>query len=129
MAPQLPTGPRVNGQTRLERHLAGYESSSTMMSSELETTSFCDSEDDDTMSRWVACDQFPRQLFFSQLHSPLLSLSCLIASDCGEGGGPPTTDVGDLGQISSRSGSRSQQLSVSSFLLGMSASCQKHDSI
>lgn len=44
-------GPRMNGQTRLERHLAGYESSSTVMSSELETTSFCDSEDDDTMSR------------------------------------------------------------------------------
>lgn len=41
----------MNGQSRLERHLAGYESSSTMMSSELETTSFCDSEDDDTMSR------------------------------------------------------------------------------
>lgn len=46
------SGPRMNGQSRLERHLAGYESSSTMMSSELETTSFCDSEDDDTMSRW-----------------------------------------------------------------------------
>lgn len=45
------SGPRMNGQSRLERHLAGYESSSTMMSSELETTSFCDSEDDDTMSR------------------------------------------------------------------------------
>uniref|UniRef100_A0A7N8Y5V0 Dishevelled segment polarity protein 2 n=1 Tax=Mastacembelus armatus TaxID=205130 RepID=A0A7N8Y5V0_9TELE len=43
-------GPRMNGQSRLERHLAGYESSSTVMSSELETTSFCDSEDDDTMS-------------------------------------------------------------------------------
>uniref|UniRef100_A0A8P4GC19 Dishevelled segment polarity protein 2 n=1 Tax=Dicentrarchus labrax TaxID=13489 RepID=A0A8P4GC19_DICLA len=46
-------GPRMNGQTRLERHLAGYESSSTVMSSELETTSFCDSEDDDTMSSSV----------------------------------------------------------------------------
>uniref|UniRef100_A0A7N6A8B7 Dishevelled segment polarity protein 2 n=1 Tax=Anabas testudineus TaxID=64144 RepID=A0A7N6A8B7_ANATE len=46
-------GPRMNGQSRLERHLAGYESSSTMMSSELETTSFCDSEDDDTMSSSV----------------------------------------------------------------------------
>lgn len=45
-------GPRMNGQSRMERHLAGYESSSTMMSSELETTSFCDSEDDDTMSRY-----------------------------------------------------------------------------
>ena len=43
-------GPRMNGQSRLERHLAGYESSSTVMSSELDTTSFCDS-DDDTMSR------------------------------------------------------------------------------
>uniref|UniRef100_A0A671W9A4 Si:ch73-335l21.1 n=1 Tax=Sparus aurata TaxID=8175 RepID=A0A671W9A4_SPAAU len=46
-------GPRMNGQSRLERHLAGYESSSTVMSSELETTSFCDSEDDDTMSSSV----------------------------------------------------------------------------
>uniref|UniRef100_A0A3P8UIJ6 Dishevelled segment polarity protein 2 n=1 Tax=Cynoglossus semilaevis TaxID=244447 RepID=A0A3P8UIJ6_CYNSE len=46
-------GPRINGQSRLERHLAGYESSSTVMSSELETTSFCDSEDDDTMSSSV----------------------------------------------------------------------------
>ncbi|KAG5261004.1 hypothetical protein AALO_G00298920 [Alosa alosa] len=45
-------GPRVNGQTRLERHLAGYESATTVMSSELETTSFCDSDDDDTMSRF-----------------------------------------------------------------------------
>lgn len=45
-------GPRMNGQSRLERHLAGYESSTTVMSSELDTTSFCDSEDDDTMSRW-----------------------------------------------------------------------------
>ncbi|XP_051749745.1 segment polarity protein dishevelled homolog DVL-2-like isoform X2 [Ctenopharyngodon idella] len=45
-------GSCVNGQTRLERHLAGYESSSTMMSSELDTTSFCDSDDDDTMSRF-----------------------------------------------------------------------------
>uniref|UniRef100_A0A3P8UIL2 Dishevelled segment polarity protein 2 n=1 Tax=Cynoglossus semilaevis TaxID=244447 RepID=A0A3P8UIL2_CYNSE len=45
--------PRINGQSRLERHLAGYESSSTVMSSELETTSFCDSEDDDTMSSSV----------------------------------------------------------------------------
>uniref|UniRef100_A0A8D0CL82 Dishevelled segment polarity protein 2 n=1 Tax=Scleropages formosus TaxID=113540 RepID=A0A8D0CL82_SCLFO len=37
---------------RLERHLAGYESASTLMSSELDTTSFCDSDDDDTMSRF-----------------------------------------------------------------------------
>lgn len=41
----------MNGQSRLERHLAGYESATTVMSSELETTSFCDSDDDDTMSR------------------------------------------------------------------------------
>uniref|UniRef100_A0A8C7QAY0 Dishevelled segment polarity protein 2 n=1 Tax=Oncorhynchus mykiss TaxID=8022 RepID=A0A8C7QAY0_ONCMY len=44
-------GPRMNGQSRRERHLAGYESASTIMSSELDTTSFCDS-DDDTMSRF-----------------------------------------------------------------------------
>ncbi|XP_035290097.1 segment polarity protein dishevelled homolog DVL-2-like [Anguilla anguilla] len=45
-------GPRANGQSRLERHLAGYESASTIMSSELDTTSFCDSDEDDTMSRF-----------------------------------------------------------------------------
>uniref|UniRef100_A0A8C6LXN5 Dishevelled segment polarity protein 2 n=1 Tax=Nothobranchius furzeri TaxID=105023 RepID=A0A8C6LXN5_NOTFU len=50
-------GPHVNGQSRLERHLAGYESSSTVMSSELETTSFCDSEDDDTMSRFSSATE------------------------------------------------------------------------
>ncbi|KAJ7996154.1 hypothetical protein DPEC_G00234120 [Dallia pectoralis] len=44
-------GPRMNGPSRLERHLAGYESASTVLSSELDTTSFCDS-DDDTMSRF-----------------------------------------------------------------------------
>ncbi|XP_024232562.1 segment polarity protein dishevelled homolog DVL-2 isoform X1 [Oncorhynchus tshawytscha] len=44
-------GPRMNGQSRRDRHLAGYESASTIMSSELDTTSFCDS-DDDTMSRF-----------------------------------------------------------------------------
>uniref|UniRef100_A0A8C7FZJ1 Dishevelled segment polarity protein 2 n=1 Tax=Oncorhynchus kisutch TaxID=8019 RepID=A0A8C7FZJ1_ONCKI len=42
----------MNGQSRMERHLAGYESATTVMSSELDTTSFCDSEDDDTMSRF-----------------------------------------------------------------------------
>ncbi|KAI9543333.1 Segment polarity protein dishevelled DVL-2 [Dissostichus eleginoides] len=52
-----PHGPRINGQSRLERHLAGYESSSTVMSSELETTSFCDSEDDDTMSRFSSATE------------------------------------------------------------------------
>lgn len=41
----------MNGQSHLERHLKGYESATTVMSSELETTSFCDSDDDDTMSR------------------------------------------------------------------------------
>uniref|UniRef100_A0A8C4A233 Dishevelled n=1 Tax=Denticeps clupeoides TaxID=299321 RepID=A0A8C4A233_9TELE len=42
---------------RLERHLAGYESATTVMSSELETTSFCDSDDDDTMSRFSSCTE------------------------------------------------------------------------
>uniref|UniRef100_A0A8K9X8K1 Dishevelled segment polarity protein 2 n=1 Tax=Oncorhynchus mykiss TaxID=8022 RepID=A0A8K9X8K1_ONCMY len=51
VAPLLSKGPRMNGQSRRERHLAGYESASTIMSSELDTTSFCDS-DDDTMSRF-----------------------------------------------------------------------------
>ncbi|CAM4690108.1 unnamed protein product [Lepidochelys olivacea] len=45
-------GHRPNGQSRLERHLAGYESSSTLLTSEIETTSLCDSDDDDTMSRF-----------------------------------------------------------------------------
>uniref|UniRef100_A0A674ASG3 Dishevelled segment polarity protein 3 n=1 Tax=Salmo trutta TaxID=8032 RepID=A0A674ASG3_SALTR len=43
-------GGRLNGHTRPE--LPGYESSSTLMSSELETTSFFDSEDDDAPSRF-----------------------------------------------------------------------------
>uniref|UniRef100_A0A673CSB9 Dishevelled segment polarity protein 2 n=1 Tax=Sphaeramia orbicularis TaxID=375764 RepID=A0A673CSB9_9TELE len=47
----------VTPNSRLERHLAGYESSSTVMSSELETTSFCDSEDDDTMSRFSSATE------------------------------------------------------------------------
>ncbi|KAG7471004.1 hypothetical protein MATL_G00119900 [Megalops atlanticus] len=47
-------GARVNGHLRSERRaeLAGYESSSTLMSSELESTSFFDSEDDDSASRF-----------------------------------------------------------------------------
>ncbi|XP_043926131.1 segment polarity protein dishevelled homolog DVL-3 isoform X2 [Protopterus annectens] len=46
--------PRVNGTAKLERphHRGGYDSSSTIMSSELETTSFCDSEEDDSASRF-----------------------------------------------------------------------------
>ncbi|KAJ8256860.1 hypothetical protein COCON_G00190120 [Conger conger] len=46
-------GSRVNGHMRAERRpeLAGYESCSTLMSSELESTSFFDSEDDDSLSR------------------------------------------------------------------------------
>nr|XP_005997968.1 PREDICTED: segment polarity protein dishevelled homolog DVL-2 [Latimeria chalumnae] len=48
----LDHGHRVNGPTRMERHLAGYDSSSTLLSSEIETTSFCDSEEDETMSRF-----------------------------------------------------------------------------
>uniref|UniRef100_A0ABI7XJD5 Dishevelled segment polarity protein 2 n=1 Tax=Felis catus TaxID=9685 RepID=A0ABI7XJD5_FELCA len=45
-------GHRPGGPSRLERHLAGYESSSTLMTSELESTSLGDSDDDDTMSRF-----------------------------------------------------------------------------
>uniref|UniRef100_A0A8D0HTA1 Dishevelled segment polarity protein 2 n=1 Tax=Sphenodon punctatus TaxID=8508 RepID=A0A8D0HTA1_SPHPU len=44
-------GQRLNGPSRLERHLAGYESSSTLLSSEIESTSLCDSDDDDAISR------------------------------------------------------------------------------
>ncbi|XP_064158422.1 segment polarity protein dishevelled homolog DVL-3 [Anguilla rostrata] len=46
-------GARVNGHLRPERRpeLAGYESCSTLMSSELESTSFFDSEDDESTSR------------------------------------------------------------------------------
>lgn len=48
-------GGRLNGHSRPERKpdAAGYESSSTLMSSELDTTSFFDSEEDDSASRWV----------------------------------------------------------------------------
>ncbi|XP_044528897.1 segment polarity protein dishevelled homolog DVL-2 isoform X2 [Gracilinanus agilis] len=45
-------GHRPNGSSRLERHLAGYESSSTLLTSELENTSLGDSDEDDTMSRF-----------------------------------------------------------------------------
>nr|XP_040125259.1 segment polarity protein dishevelled homolog DVL-2 isoform X5 [Ictidomys tridecemlineatus] len=45
-------GHRPSGPSRLERHLAGYESSSTLMTSELESTSLGDSDEDDTMSRF-----------------------------------------------------------------------------
>uniref|UniRef100_A0A8B9IUL8 Dishevelled segment polarity protein 3 n=1 Tax=Amazona collaria TaxID=241587 RepID=A0A8B9IUL8_9PSIT len=46
--------PRVNGTVKGERRrdLGGYESSSTLMSSELETTSFFDSDEDDSTSSW-----------------------------------------------------------------------------
>ncbi len=50
----------MNGQSRMDRHLAGYESATTVMSSELDTTSFCDSDEDDTMSR---SEQVPFLLF------------------------------------------------------------------
>ncbi|PIO16083.1 hypothetical protein AB205_0185870, partial [Aquarana catesbeiana] len=43
------TGRALNG--RSDRHLSGYESSSTLLTSEIET-SICDSEEDDTMSRY-----------------------------------------------------------------------------
>ncbi|XP_036751712.1 segment polarity protein dishevelled homolog DVL-2 isoform X1 [Manis pentadactyla] len=45
-------GHRPSGPPRLERHLAGYESSSTLLTSELESTSLGDSDEDDTMSRF-----------------------------------------------------------------------------
>lgn len=46
-------GGRLNGHSRPERRpeTAGYETSSTLMSSELDTTSFFDSEEDDSTSR------------------------------------------------------------------------------
>uniref|UniRef100_A0A672RJK1 Dishevelled segment polarity protein 3 n=1 Tax=Sinocyclocheilus grahami TaxID=75366 RepID=A0A672RJK1_SINGR len=45
---------RMNGHSRPERRpeIAGYESSSTLMSSELDTTSFFDSEEEDSASRF-----------------------------------------------------------------------------
>uniref|UniRef100_A0A671LPM2 Segment polarity protein dishevelled homolog DVL-3-like n=1 Tax=Sinocyclocheilus anshuiensis TaxID=1608454 RepID=A0A671LPM2_9TELE len=47
-------GGRMNGHSRPERRpeIAGYESSSTLMSSELDTTSFFDSEEEDSASRF-----------------------------------------------------------------------------
>ncbi|XP_030072109.1 segment polarity protein dishevelled homolog DVL-3 isoform X2 [Microcaecilia unicolor] len=46
--------PRVNGTTKLERRhdMGVYKSSSTLMSSELEITSFFDSDEDDSTSRF-----------------------------------------------------------------------------
>lgn len=54
---QLPiplTAARLNGTAKGERRRepGGYDSSSTLMSSELETTSFFDSDEDDSTSRW-----------------------------------------------------------------------------
>uniref|UniRef100_A0A4W6EB99 Dishevelled segment polarity protein 2 n=2 Tax=Lates calcarifer TaxID=8187 RepID=A0A4W6EB99_LATCA len=75
-------GPRMNGQSRLERHLAGYESSSTVMSSELETTSFCDSEDDDTMTNLIvhSC-VFPLQASsFSSVTDSTMSLNIITVT-------------------------------------------------
>ncbi|OBS70586.1 hypothetical protein A6R68_00869 [Neotoma lepida] len=45
---------RLNGTAKGERRRepGGYDSSSTLMSSELETTSFFDSDEDDSTSRW-----------------------------------------------------------------------------
>ncbi|XP_053566302.1 segment polarity protein dishevelled homolog DVL-3 isoform X4 [Bombina bombina] len=45
---------RLNGSSRLERRrdATGYESSSTLMSSELDSTSFFDSDEDDSTSRF-----------------------------------------------------------------------------
>ncbi|XP_051726697.1 segment polarity protein dishevelled homolog DVL-3 isoform X2 [Ctenopharyngodon idella] len=47
-------GGRLNGHSRPERRpeIAGYDTSSTLMSSELDTTSFFDSEEDDSASRF-----------------------------------------------------------------------------
>ncbi|MGH0191091.1 UNVERIFIED_CONTAM: hypothetical protein FKN15_056253 [Acipenser sinensis] len=52
-----PAVSRVNGHAKLERRhdVGGYESSSTLMSSELESTSFFDSEEDDSASRYGTC--------------------------------------------------------------------------
>ncbi|XP_053315262.1 segment polarity protein dishevelled homolog DVL-3 isoform X3 [Spea bombifrons] len=46
--------PRLNGTSKIERRrdTGGYESSSTLMSSELESTSFFDSDEDDSTSRF-----------------------------------------------------------------------------
>ncbi|KAB0391129.1 hypothetical protein E2I00_002193, partial [Balaenoptera physalus] len=49
-----PSTTRLNGTAKGERRRepGGYDSSSTLMSSELETTSFFDSDEDDSTSRW-----------------------------------------------------------------------------
>ncbi|XP_068137401.1 segment polarity protein dishevelled homolog DVL-3 isoform X1 [Hyperolius riggenbachi] len=46
--------PRINGTSKMgrRRDTGGYESSSTLMSSELDTTSFIDSDEDDSTSRF-----------------------------------------------------------------------------
>ncbi|XP_067873347.1 segment polarity protein dishevelled homolog DVL-1-like isoform X7 [Heterodontus francisci] len=48
--PQVYQFPRVNGHTKPDRHrnVGGYESASTVMSSELDSSSFIDSDDDNT---------------------------------------------------------------------------------
>nr|XP_030718067.1 segment polarity protein dishevelled homolog DVL-2 isoform X4 [Globicephala melas] len=73
-------GHRPSGPSRLERHLAGYESSSTLMTSELESTSLGDSDEEDTMSRWgsvglpgVPPPPPPRPLLWPRDHRPASS--------------------------------------------------------
>lgn len=53
-AASSPAAARLNGTAKGERRreAGGYDSSSTLMSSELETTSFFDSDEDDSTSRW-----------------------------------------------------------------------------
>lgn len=57
-SPLFPPATRLNGTAKGERRRepGGYDSSSTLMSSELETTSFFDSDEDDSTSRWAVCD-------------------------------------------------------------------------
>ncbi|XP_067826280.1 segment polarity protein dishevelled homolog DVL-3-like isoform X2 [Heptranchias perlo] len=51
--PRVYQFPRVNGHTKTDRlrNAGGYESASTVMSSELDSSSFIDSDNDDTTSR------------------------------------------------------------------------------
>uniref|UniRef100_A0A8C2LH59 Dishevelled segment polarity protein 2 n=1 Tax=Cricetulus griseus TaxID=10029 RepID=A0A8C2LH59_CRIGR len=75
-------GHRPSGTSRLERHLAGYESSSTLMTSELESTSLGDSDEDDTMSRAVHLFPvfLPQTSSFSSVTDSTMSLNIITVT-------------------------------------------------
>ncbi|KAB1284203.1 Segment polarity protein dishevelled-like protein DVL-3 [Camelus dromedarius] len=80
LAPVQPLAPtRLNGTAKGERRRepGGYDSSSTLMSSELETTSFFDSDEDDSTSRLCGEDLGPVVPLTGQ------GWASLVGNDCG----------------------------------------------